>query len=88
MKGVWPYWTQRCAEGRCLVALAVGGETSEGKGLVECAGSPDGAAHIDIGRTGGNNGLAKPKTSSFIETLAEMTHLTYFAGKTNFSHDN
>jgi hypothetical protein len=69
-------------------ALSVGGETSEGKGLVERAGSPDGAPHIDVGCTGGNDGLAEPKSGCFIETLTKVADLAHFAGKTYFTDDN
>ena len=62
-----------------MVALAVGGEPSEGKGLVERAGSSDGAPHIDVGRTGGNDCLAEPKSGCFIETLTKVADLAHFA---------
>jgi hypothetical protein len=68
--------------------LAVGGEARKSEGFIDGAGSAKRDAFGLVWSTGRNNGLSEPQSSSFIEPAREVTHLTYFAGKANFTHDN
>jgi hypothetical protein len=70
------------------IELTVCGETSESKRFIDSASSAKRDAFGFIGCTCWNNCLSEPQSSSFIEPAREVTHLTYFAGKTNFTHDN